>query len=73
MASALEKAFKGVLKKSESQKVFSPWWSDAEDKLLYAVMILGKYRIDSNSSNLISGQNLGIAENLSSSERLMNI
>ena len=42
MASALEKAFKGVLKKSESQKAFSPWWSDAEDKLLYAVMILGK-------------------------------
>ena len=73
MASALEKAFKGVLKKSESQKVFSPWWSDAEDKLLYAVMILGKDRINSNSSNLISGPNLGIAENLSSSERLMNI
>ena len=44
MASALEKAFKGVLKKSESQKAFSPWWSDAEDKLLYAVMILGETR-----------------------------
>ena len=51
MASALEKAFKGVLKKSESQKAFSPWWADAEDKLLYAVMILGETTQDVQSNN----------------------
>ena len=55
MASALEKAFKGVLKKSESQKVFSPWWSDAEDKLLYAVMILGKTGSERRSHRVFSG------------------
>ena len=41
MASALEKLMKGTLQKSESQKAFSPWWEDVEDKLLYTVMILG--------------------------------
>ncbi len=41
MASALEKMLKGTLQKTESQKAFSPWWSDFEDKLLYSVMILG--------------------------------
>ena len=42
MASALEKIMKGTLQKSESQKAFSPWWEDVEDKLLYTVMILGE-------------------------------
>ena len=47
MASALEKIMKGTLKKSDSQKTFSPWWEDVESKLLYTLMILG-----TNSSDL---------------------
>jgi len=42
MASALEKILKGTLQKSDSQKAFSPWWEDLEDKLLYSLMIFGK-------------------------------
>ena len=42
MASALEKILKGTLQKSDSQKAFSPWWEELEDKLLYSLMIFGK-------------------------------
>jgi hypothetical protein len=50
MASAVEKVLRGTLQKTESQKAFSPWWSDFEDKLLYSVMILGGVDVKLNGS-----------------------
>ena len=43
MASALEKLMKGTIKKPESVKAFSPWWEDLQDKLLYSLMIFGRF------------------------------
>ena len=43
MASALEKIMKGVLKKSEAEKAFSPWWESLSEKMLYGLMIMGMF------------------------------
>jgi len=40
-----EKILKSTIQKSDSQKAFSPWWEDLEDKLLHALMIFGKISI----------------------------